>query len=179
MWLAHHPLRPPGVAVARSLQGHQGGSKLAELPPTGGWMVQSSELWASPGHPTAWPQLTTSSSLLACRGTTMTRKWFCCTASSPSKILRVCLPGPKEVGKAPRWERWEGWEQGVLTRLRSEPLSRKTGTAVLAVLPITWRVTEAVPQGPFLLYLVLSDPPSHPPPHLALLGARYGNSAFC
>lgn len=50
---------------------------------------------------------TSTSSLLARRGTVMTRKWFLCRASLPSKIFRVCLPGP---------EKWV-WIHGVGYRL--------------------------------------------------------------
>ena len=46
--------------------------------------------------PTAGPPLTSTSWLRARRGTVTTRKWFRCIASLPSKIFRVCLPGPQE-----------------------------------------------------------------------------------
>lgn len=64
------------------------------------------------GRPAGLP-LTSTSSLLAGRGTVTTRKWFRCKESLPSKIFRVCLPGPQGNGRE-RGRRGQGpgWDMG-------------------------------------------------------------------
>lgn len=47
----------------------------------------------------------------------MTRKWFLCKASLPSKIFRVCLPGPETSGYGSMewstgWRQDRGWGEG-------------------------------------------------------------------